>query len=67
VITVSINNEKKIFVDAITIEQLLLECGFEKEKIAVAINTEFVPRSEYTMHKIQNGDKVDVLAPIQGG
>lgn len=66
-ITVSVNNEKKQFVNAVSIGQLLQQCGFEKDRVAVAVNTEFVSRSDYNTYTLSDNDKVDILAPVQGG
>ena len=66
-IVVSVNNEQQQFEQALTVEELLARCGFEHKKIAVAINTEFVPRSSYAKHSINHGDAIDVLAAVQGG
>lgn len=65
-IEISVNNEKKIL-KATTVAILLGECGFTAEKVAVAINAEFVPRSQYASHQLKNGDLVDVLSAVQGG
>lgn len=64
---VSVNNEKKNVADAITIEQLLQQCGFESHRIAVAVNAEFVSRTEYNAYALSDNDRVDILAPVQGG
>lgn len=37
------------------------------EKVAVAINGEFVPRSTYAQRVIEPGDKIDVVKPVGGG
>lgn len=66
-ITVSINNEKKHVAEGTSITQMLQLCGFDKNKIAVAVNAEFVSRAEYAEYLLENNDKVDVLAPVQGG
>ena len=66
-IIVSVNDEKKQFDRVMTVAELLLECGFMAEKVAVAVNAEFIPRSAYASEIIKNNDQVDVLAPVQGG
>lgn len=66
-IKISLNNEVKMLAKEINIEQLLFDYGFQKDRVAVAVNTEFVSRSNYTTLLIKNNDKVDVLAPVQGG
>ncbi len=34
---------------------------------AVAVNTVFVPRARYTTHPLQDGDRIEVIAPVTGG
>lgn len=67
VIEVSVNNEQQQFALDSSVSEMLRSCGFDAKKVAVAINTEFVPRSSYETHQIQDGDAVDVLAAVQGG
>jgi sulfur carrier protein len=62
---VQVNGETKQ-VSAETLASLLEELAFQGD-FAVAVNSEFVPRSLYDDHKIQSGDQVDVLSPIAGG
>ncbi|NRB37422.1 MAG: sulfur carrier protein ThiS [Pseudomonadales bacterium] len=66
-IEVSLNNETQNLKLGATVTELLAACGFEDKKVAVAINTEFVPRSSYDSHIVNSGDAIDVLAAVQGG
>ena len=34
---------------------------------AVAVNTDFVPRSRYAAHPLAEGDRMEVIAPVTGG
>ncbi|WP_218239967.1 sulfur carrier protein ThiS [Comamonas fluminis] len=38
-----------------------------KPPFAVAVNTVFVPKSQYTAHVLNEGDKVEVISPVTGG
>ena len=38
-----------------------------KPPFAVAVNTEFVPKSRYASHALVQGDRVEVIAPVTGG
>ena len=38
-----------------------------KPPFAVAVNTEFVPKSGYAARKLTEGDRVEVIAPVTGG
>ena len=66
-IFISLNNERRECEVSLALAELLPLWGFECEKIAVAINGDFVPRSQYGGLRLNAGDKVDVLAPVQGG
>ncbi|WP_373081834.1 sulfur carrier protein ThiS [Zhongshania sp.] len=66
-IFISLNNERRECDAALVLAELLPEWGFECEKIAVAVNGDFVPRSQYGELRLNTGDQVDVLAPVQGG
>ena len=65
--TISINGEIKTFeTNRLTIQELLEELNF-KEGFAVALNEEFVLRTTYNETEINDGDKLDILSPVQGG
>ena len=34
---------------------------------AAAVNTQFVPKSHYDQHRLQAGDRIDILFPVTGG
>jgi sulfur carrier protein len=34
---------------------------------AVAVNLNFVPKSQYTMHALHENDQIEVIAPVTGG
>ena len=34
---------------------------------AVAVNTRFVPKTQYSGHLLQAGDQVDIVRPVVGG
>ena len=38
-----------------------------KPPFAVAVNTVFVPKSQYAAHVLNAGDKVEVISPVTGG
>ncbi len=37
------------------------------QPFAVAINGEFVPKSQYEVTQLKNGDQLDVVSPVGGG
>jgi sulfur carrier protein len=66
-ISISLNNEIRHCCVDRPLADLLLEWDFEANKFAIAINGDFVPRSQYGARYLAADDKVDVLAPVQGG
>jgi sulfur carrier protein len=64
---ISLNGER-LQTQAGTLQALLLARGFELQKpFACAINSAFVPRSQWPERALQKGDRIDVVAPITGG
>lgn len=65
--TVIANGDSVNVAEGSTVAQLLEQLEYEQEKIAVAVNGEFVPRSSYAQVRLCSSDCVDIVAPVQGG
>jgi len=52
---------------AATLLDLLQEAGFGEATVATAVNGDFVPAGLREGHALQDGDRIEVLAPMQGG
>lgn len=60
-------NGQRITIDAaLSLPDLLAQQGFQGS-FALAINGDFVPKSEYASTPLNEGDALDVLTPISGG
>lgn len=66
-ITLSLNNEKISLPPQTRLSDALASWGFGEGKVAVAVNGEFVPRSQYHDCLLVNDDQVDVVKPVGGG
>ncbi|NVO55970.1 sulfur carrier protein ThiS [Rhodobacteraceae bacterium B1Z28] len=53
-------------VHATTLSDLLAECGFSG-RVATAVNEDFVPSSLRVGRALNEGDRVEILSPMQGG
>lgn len=63
---VSVNGRsERVF--ARTLQSLLGELGFEGEWLGTAVNGELVTRAERAAHPIADGDRIEILSPMQGG
>jgi len=64
---VSINGEIKEFDrDSLTIQELLEIINYGKG-IAIALNETFILKTKYQETTIKDGDRLDILSPVQGG
>ena len=52
---------------AATLAELLAELGQGEAKVATAVNEDFVPAARRGAHALQEGDRVEIVAPRQGG
>ena len=66
-LTISLNGEKVNLPEPLTIIDLLAEKEYQNEKVALAINGSFVPRSQYGETMVNNNDEVDVIQAVGGG
>ena len=50
-----------------TLEDFCIERGFESDSVATAMNDIFVPRDLRRNTVLEEGDRIDVVVPLQGG
>ncbi len=60
-------NGESLNVSAATLTDALIELGFGDAKVATAVNEDFIPVSLRANHTLNEGDRLEVLAPMQGG
>ena len=65
--SISVNGERRRVPDSCTVDALLARLALEGRRIAVAINRDVVPRSEFTSHRLAPGDRVEILEAVGGG
>ncbi len=66
-IQLSINNEWRSFPQAPTIAELLRQLGHDPRKVAVEVNQVVVRRAEHETHRLQPGDRVEIVTLVGGG
>jgi sulfur carrier protein len=52
---------------AATLAELVAELGFADGSVATALNGEFVPKAARSTTQLSRDDKVEIVAPRQGG
>jgi sulfur carrier protein len=50
-----------------TLADALAELGWGALRVATALNGDFVPKSMRADARLKDGDRLEVLAPMQGG
>jgi len=64
-----LNGEERELPKEMSVMELLRELGiqFREVGLAVAINEEVVPKSEYERRKVKEGDRVEIVHLVGGG
>jgi sulfur carrier protein len=62
--TIEVNGERVELEQAATVAALI---GEQRKGVAVAIDGEVVPRSEWDRTEVAEGQRVEVVGAIQGG
>ena len=66
-INIVLNGENKKISRNSNIDQLLKDLDLENVRLAVEINKEIVPRSNYGLHALNEDDIVEIVQAIGGG
>jgi len=66
-IKISVNGEIKEVEENLNIKDLIKALNYTTPGFAVAVNTTFVAIDSYETCIINDGDTIDILAPVQGG
>ena len=60
-------NGKKQNIEQKNLQQLLDNLNPGSNSFAIAINEIFIPKSNYAVTELNNGDQLEILSPMQGG
>ena len=63
---VLVNGEPRA-IDAATLAEVLEALDYGEAKVATALNGEFVPARLREATPVKDGDRIEILAPRQGG
>lgn len=65
--TLQINGEQRDFPDDLTVAGLVAQLGMKTDRVAVELNLEIVPRSNWDTTALKSGDKLEVVHFVGGG
>jgi sulfur carrier protein len=66
-VQVTVNGDPQQLTDGMSLAELVRTVSDRETGIAVAVNSEVVPRSGWHGTQIADGDQVDVVTAVQGG
>lgn len=66
-VRITLNGEEKTLATSATVGDLLRDLGLADKRVAVELNKEIVPRSRHAEVRLQDNDRVEVVAAIGGG
>ncbi len=64
---IHLNGEPRAFEVGCTIARLVEVLGFGGRRVAVAVNREVVPHSQFARWTLASGDRVEILQAVGGG
>lgn len=62
-----LNGEAVETVDGSTVAALLQKIGINRERVAVELNANIVPRADYEKQLLSDGDKIEIVHFVGGG
>ncbi|OQY51640.1 MAG: thiamine biosynthesis protein ThiS [Candidatus Parabeggiatoa sp. nov. 2] len=62
-----LNGEPRQVENGLPIADFIKQLNLENKRLAVEINSEIVPRSQFDSHVLSAGDKVEIVHAIGGG
>lgn len=64
---ITVNGENRSMETGASLDQLLQSLGLADRRIAVEVNRDIVPRSEYGSFKLSENDTIEIVNAIGGG
>jgi sulfur carrier protein len=64
---ITLNGEAVETADGSTIETLLTQLGIGRERVAVELNADIVPKAGYEKQLLSDGDKIEIVHFVGGG
>ena len=62
-----LNGDSMETADGATVEALLQQLGISRERVAVELNADIVPKADYEKQLLSDGDKIEIVHFVGGG
>ena len=66
-IAIQLNGKEQLLQQPLTLKELLEEIRIQNRAIAVAVNSEVIPRSEFEKVLVRDKDQIEVIHAVGGG
>ena len=66
-ISLNINGVARAFRPGLTCAELIVELELSGKRIAIERNGDIVPRSQFDACRLQDGDRLEIVAAVGGG
>lgn len=66
-IKVKLKTETIMLKKICSLADILIAHGYTSTHFSVAINRNFIPRSQHHLTLLKNDDVIDIISPMQGG
>jgi sulfur carrier protein len=62
-----VNGEPAEIPEGLTMARLIEQLELSDKRLAVEVNRELVPRSQFDSHRLTTGDQVEIIHAVGGG
>ncbi|HUI82780.1 MAG TPA: sulfur carrier protein ThiS [Candidatus Binatia bacterium] len=62
-----INGKEQSFRESLTLAQLIEQLGMKGDRVAVELNREIVPRTQWPETALHDGDRLEIVHFVGGG
>jgi thiazole synthase len=64
---ITVNDEPRTLSQPLTVAELIDQLGLDRQRIAVEVNLEVVPRTQHDAHRLADGDTIEIVTLVGGG
>ena len=65
--TLQINGQPRVFADGLSLAALVEQLGMKADRLAIELNLDIVPRSQWEATALKDGDKLEIVHFVGGG
>ena len=66
-VDITVNGQSRRVAEGTTVAELLDQLGLAGKHVAVEANLELVPRQRHALHRLADGDRLEVVTLVGGG